>query len=115
MPSGAEVVALETPGNLILASPAVGNALFTSLDGHTWTSLPARLFPPTNLLVGASVTKTGYYVVAGSVPEAAGPGSTGSSSGNALLIGAVVAALAAALLGIAFTATRRLRRLRRQT
>lgn len=109
-PSGTEVTTLATPGNLILASPAVGNALLTSPGGNGWTVIPAHLFAPTNLLIGASITACGYYLVAGSVPVAGKSSPTTSSSSNALLIGAIVVVLAIALLAIAYTATRRLRR-----
>ena len=106
-PSGASVAAVTVAGDLILDSPSVGNSLYTSPDGRTWRLVASRLFPPTNLLVGAAFTAAGYYLVAGSVPVAGG-GATSSSS-NSLLIGGVVAVLAVALLGIAFGAARRRR------
>jgi hypothetical protein len=107
-PSGSAVATVGSAGDLILASPAVGHYLYTSANGTTWTSVTARLFPPTNLLVGAAFTSAGYYVVAGTVPVAGG--GTTSSSGNSLLLGVVAAVIAVILLASSVIVSRRRRR-----
>ena len=68
-PSNAPVTAIARPGTLLVELPEVGNRLFRSSSGRSWSTLPARAVSSTQLSLSAEFTGPAYYVGATSLPE----------------------------------------------
>jgi hypothetical protein len=107
-PSRTAVRALTKPGSLLIELPELGDHLFWSGDGRSWSTLPAQTVPPRDLSLTAAITRPAYFVAATNLPELQGP--TARSSRHSLELGALAAALAAVVLLAAFVVRRRLSR-----
>ncbi|HEY3725285.1 MAG TPA: hypothetical protein VGN59_18165 [Acidimicrobiia bacterium] len=106
-PGGPAVGALAHPGTVVLEIPELGDHLFTSRLGRSWTEVPATAVPPRDLSLTAPWSKPGYTVGATDLPELVAP--SGSSS-HSVAIGVGVAVLAVLLLVATFLLVRRRRR-----
>ncbi len=106
-PSNAAVTAIAMPGTLLVELPEVGNRLFRSPTGRSWSMLPSRAVSASQLSLSAEFTGPAYYVAATSLPELAGP--TGRSSHRALMLGIGVAVLAVLVLLAGYVVQRRRR------
>lgn len=109
-PSGTPVSALTMPGNLVLVSPYTADAIYRSLDGHTWTKLASTQVSGPAVL-GTSFDGPGYYVVGTAPHRLRTSTSAGSSSkSGTALVAAVAVAVVLILGGFAFIVVRRRRR-----
>ncbi len=107
-PQGGPVTRFAKPGTLLMEIPELGDRLFASPDGDEWAPIASRTVPPRELAITATLRRPGYYLAATNLPELAGP--TASDSHAALVIGVVVAGVAAVMfLGVYLLARRRRR------
>ncbi len=108
-PSGAAVTTLAGAGaSMVLVTPEVGKHLFlaTSSAGP-WTGVSAHVIPPTDLTLGASIHRTGYYVGGTTLPPLA---YAQGSSISVVAISAAVGGLAVVVIVAAMLLSRRRRR-----
>jgi hypothetical protein len=105
---GGRVRHLDRAGTMVVEIPELGTDLFRSVDGRHWTGVPARPLPPRNLSLTATFDRPGYYVGGTRLPELVLP--PDGSSDSSLVLGFVVAGVAAVFLVLGFVIVRRRRR-----
>lgn len=106
-PSGTPVIGLATPSNLVMSAPLTATSLLYSDDGQKWTAVTSQPVAGPSV-VGATITKPGWYLVGTTHNLVSGP--KGTSGGDTALIAVVVALVAAGLGGAAVLLGRRRRR-----
>jgi hypothetical protein len=108
-PRGGAVTRLARAGSLVLEIPELGEDLYSSPDGRSWSKIPARAVPPRDLSLATTFVGAGYFVGGTNLPELVGQGAT-TSSGRSIWIGVAVAGFTLLLLIIAFFVVRRRRK-----
>jgi hypothetical protein len=108
-PSGVAVTTLAGAGaSMVLVTPEVGKHLFqSSSDKGPWTGVASHVIPPTDLTLGASIHRIGYYVGGTTLPPLA---YGHSSSVGVAAISAGVGVLALVVIGVGVVLSRRRRR-----
>jgi hypothetical protein len=104
-PGGAPVSRLTKPGTLLVEFPEIGNGLFRSPDGRSWTRVASRTIEPRELSVAAAFDGNGYYEIGTNLPELTN--ATRTSSHRALWLGVAVAVIAIILFLSAMIVGRR--------
>ena len=105
---GERSLASRNPGACSWRSPELGDRLFASLDGDEWGSIASRTIPPRELAITATLRTPGYYLAANQPARVTGP--TEDDSSSALVIGVVVAGVAALMFLGVYLVVRKRRR-----
>jgi hypothetical protein len=113
-PSRTPIRTLPKPGSMTLTIPGIGHDLYTSTDGQRWSVVTAHNVPPTDLVLGAALSTTGYYLGATTLPqEPAGAAGTSSSNTTVKLAGGA-GVLALVVVAATLVLVRRRRRRQQQ-